>query len=281
MKTQIRGIGGWLKFLIFQYRFLAPLFCFGAMAVNDSRYPPEIKNYINLILLLNICVNIWLGNRLRTEFNWTTIRIVFHSLWLMPLFFALLDTITIFSFTQNPAIIFLIIPPALMILIVNLFWMSYLLRSKRIRNTYFGTSSASTSSPVRFQYANLFLKLIFVAFAIWYWAYWVYAVNWWNNSDGEQFYLTIGFFISIFVVWILCKSGYRYLINGTKFNRIFGLIFVFSIFITTFVGHFSMQDSGLLFANSFLLLLSAISGLLAFTNLFPSLLKWVRGNTSD
>jgi hypothetical protein len=199
----------------------------------------------------------------------------------MPIFFAVLDTLTIFSFTQNPAIIFLIIPPTLIILIVNLFWMSYLLRSKRIRNTYLPTPVTKVSPASVPNKNNVYLRLACVIFAIFYWAYWVYAVNWLNNSDGEQFYLTIGFFISIFVGWILCKSGYRYLIDGTKFNRIFGLIFVFSIFITTFVGHFSMQDSGLLFANSFFFLLSAISGLLAFTNLFSSLLKWVRGNTSD
>lgn len=145
-----RGVGGWLAWLIIALTILNPLFSIFLLAsefgtaehVNPAllQMPPYVQyKWFSWGLILVCCVvSIGAGYRLWKTHVWKSVREAIFSLWIIgPLSTVVLVAYLYVNFGS-------LIEKSMMDILGSLFrsiffaglWTAYLLRSKRVRNTY-------------------------------------------------------------------------------------------------------------------------------------------------
>lgn len=149
---ELRGVNGWLKFLVIALCVLGPLGTIaqtiGSIRKQERSYPallalPAWGNAKTAMWAVTIiyCIAIFAaGQRLRHDFRRSTPRYVIATLWLAGPVLAAVGLIVIGRITGvsvaqlEPA--GTLVRPVL----VAAIWSAYLTRSERVRNTYVGES---------------------------------------------------------------------------------------------------------------------------------------------
>ncbi len=144
----LHGIGGWLGFLIFVLGILSParmLFRSYANVLEVKAAAhllgPGTETYIMFnwaLIILSVAASLFMAYRLLAVHRWSSVRIVILGLWCLALLPTLADLAI--SAIMFPAFASAAAPEILLPLgksgISAIIWTSYLMKSKRVANTY-------------------------------------------------------------------------------------------------------------------------------------------------
>ena len=144
---ELRGVGGWLAFLIVILALFNPvqlLFAVGSVLSDTSLQAaygaawPTIQAAEIVIACLALLLTWFLAWRLNSVHTWQTIRIVVPGLWILAFGVLLAEFVAVsvignipFTMLMNQGLAEFIRPAAFCIV-----WTAYLLRSVRVANTY-------------------------------------------------------------------------------------------------------------------------------------------------
>ena len=142
------GVGGWLALLVLilaVFRPLALVFSsytnlYGdpnvALAYGAAWSALQLFEWLLIAATIGACL--YLAWRLNYRPVWRTVPIAIAGIWLVSLGYQLIDTIGVALIGNIPLGLLLgVVAPALVqSVIFSLLWTAYLLRSKRVANTY-------------------------------------------------------------------------------------------------------------------------------------------------
>ena len=142
------GVGGWLMFLVLVLGVFRPLAVLVSIYANLYADPnvalaygpvwPAIQLFewlLNAAMIAGCWYLVWRLNRRQV---WRTVQLTIAGLWLVSLGYQLLDVagISLIAGVAAERLIPFVIWPIAQSVIFCLLWTAYLLRSKRVANTY-------------------------------------------------------------------------------------------------------------------------------------------------
>lgn len=136
-KSELKGVAGWLKVLVIYLKYLYPLVSLLNALNSTKSTPPDLLVASTWMTIACIVASFALGNQLQKNHTWKSVRIVFHALWILPtvnliFMFSLLSDYMVQSEFNWVGIVGVLFWSYLWPTV----WMLYLMRSKRVRNTY-------------------------------------------------------------------------------------------------------------------------------------------------
>jgi hypothetical protein len=149
-KENLKGVGGWLAFLVFSLMFLGPLISVGRLASEFEkleRLSPDLLNRIDWsnykitswsMLAVGIAITFSAGYRLLKHHRPGTIKFVIWCLWgtwIGLLFADVIATISIFNLSLE-AILPGLVKGVIASSMASGLWTWYLKKSVRVKNTY-------------------------------------------------------------------------------------------------------------------------------------------------
>lgn len=155
-KRELHGVGGWLAFLVIGLMFLGPLISLGITASDLARME---RDYPNLMgnsdwktlkiltwggMVTQVAFTFTAGFRLSNSFNPASVRFAIFTLWFVAVGLPVAQFYAVTSFTRLDgddirSDLARWIGQSLLWAII---WTAYLVRSKRVKNTYYGINSA-------------------------------------------------------------------------------------------------------------------------------------------
>jgi Protein of unknown function (DUF2569) len=146
---ELVGTQGWLRFLIISLVFLSPaagfVMTFGQISGTEDQYPTLLtsdlwvqkKRVVWAFFALQAAVGIYAGYRLNSRFEPATVPIAIACLWLAGPVLNYLVALVIGALDGNsivgtPEVASTIVRSAIPATV----WTAYLLRSRRVKNTY-------------------------------------------------------------------------------------------------------------------------------------------------
>lgn len=147
-RSELQGVGGWLGFLVFVLGILSParmLFQTIAnireTAIMGQVLGPNTSIYIQFtwaLVAVSVAGSIFLAYRLLAVHRWSSVGIVIIGLWCLALLPTLIDAVT--ASILFPEIVGTMVLEALWSAakssISATIWTAYLMKSKRVANTY-------------------------------------------------------------------------------------------------------------------------------------------------
>lgn len=153
--TELRGVGGWLLLLVIGLTILGPLVAFGqnasefALAEHNNpelaSYAPwgQFKSFSYLALILGLSVTFSAGILLATSRTPGAVRFTIAAMWLSAPVYVALQAMATSASLGSAAIGEIAGEFVITILkssITATVWTLYLLKSKRVKNTYYAVT---------------------------------------------------------------------------------------------------------------------------------------------
>ncbi|MCG9078910.1 DUF2569 family protein [Laribacter hongkongensis] len=147
--NELKGVGGWLAFLVISF-MLRPLFAVSTLHLNLSdatkKYPELLLSkkwelYSNITwghTWIYALLSIYTGYLLLKVHKWSSVKIAISMLWILLITPQIIDTLVaafIFGNVDDSSLQ-LLIQQTISTSIGATLWTAYLIRSKRVRNTY-------------------------------------------------------------------------------------------------------------------------------------------------
>ena len=101
LRPELRGVGGWLRFLVISMMVLSPLMEIGQYSDLYGKLPEVLRLPLGCLSAIFVFTLIWLGNQLRTVFEWRTVRVVVNALWILPIAFNLSVALIIYAYAHS------------------------------------------------------------------------------------------------------------------------------------------------------------------------------------
>ena len=152
MEKRLHGIGGWLQFLIIALMVLSPLVAFGQTSGEINMQEESVANLADNPLWQSIKVAIWTftaiqcsllfsaGFRLWKDHRWASVRYTIATLWIAgPLLSLIAVFVMAFIGKLDPFAgpqVAEAIGASMAGMVGATVWTLYLLRSRRVANTY-------------------------------------------------------------------------------------------------------------------------------------------------
>lgn len=142
-----RGIGGWLAFFLVTLGIFGPLVEIIGVIVQlgdpdiarayGDRWP-AVRSSAFALSTSGILICWFIAARFLLVRNWTTVRIGVGGLWLLCLLNVLVAPLLVSYFGAIPfrALVSQMLPALVRPILYSTIWTAYLLRSRRVRNTY-------------------------------------------------------------------------------------------------------------------------------------------------
>jgi hypothetical protein len=142
------GVGGWLMFLVLVLGIFRPLAVVVSIYANLYADPkvalaygpvwPAIQLFewlLNAAMIAGCWYLVWRLYRIQV---WRTVQITIAGLWLVSLIYQLVDLagISLIAGVAPERLISYVARPIVQSVIFSVLWTAYLLRSKRVANTY-------------------------------------------------------------------------------------------------------------------------------------------------
>jgi len=142
------GVGGWLAFLVLVLAVFRPLAVLVGLYLNLYANPnvataygaawPAIQIFewlLNAAMIAGCWYLAWLLNRRQV---WRTVQITIAGLWVVALGYQLIDLVgvSLISGASIGLLLSYVARPLIQSVIFCVLWSAYLLRSKRVANTY-------------------------------------------------------------------------------------------------------------------------------------------------
>jgi len=145
-RAGLRGVGGWLGFLIASLLVLSPLFSLGFALLDDTAdlYPELAQHpaWQSLTILswtlvgISIAISFFAGWRLNFRHTASSVNIAIVSLWLIGPVRYLVEWVLLNSVVGIAIGLQAYLADIVRSLIWTVLWTAYLLRSRRVKNTY-------------------------------------------------------------------------------------------------------------------------------------------------
>ncbi len=159
---ELRGVGGWLAFFIVALVFLAPSIAFAQLAIHLSNLE-TIREYASAphwtgykaslwgTLTVGLLLNLYVGYCLWKRHVWASVHFTLWGLWVIRPAISIAGTLLAWQFFDPTTydgklsiIAGILVRPALS----SGIWTAYLLRSKRVRNTYVRLSEEESPQKI-------------------------------------------------------------------------------------------------------------------------------------
>lgn len=147
-ETELRGVGGWLGFFVVVIAILSPLRLLISAYINLYADPqvalaygplwPRIQAAEWAIIGAALLVHAFIAWRLLKVHRWSSVRITIVLIWLLATGVTWIELVAVSMIAQLPlaALAEGIVVELARPFIFCLVWTAYLLRSKRVANTY-------------------------------------------------------------------------------------------------------------------------------------------------
>lgn len=142
-----RGIGGWLAFFLVTLSIFGPLLEIASIVAQLSNPDiaraygarwPGVRTSALALSATGIVICWFLAGRFLLIRNWRTVRIGVGGLWLLCALNVLVAPLLVSYFGGIPfrALVNQLLPALVRPVLYAMIWTAYLLRSRRVRNTY-------------------------------------------------------------------------------------------------------------------------------------------------